>query len=59
MVSRSSSSRSSGARLVLADRLADPASPGDRGIAYEIIRFAGMHAQNRALRALLAPGSGS
>jgi uncharacterized protein YqhQ len=26
------------------------------GIAYEIIRFAGMHAQNPALRALLAPG---
>ncbi len=26
------------------------------GIAYEIIRFAGKHAQNPALRALLAPG---
>ena len=26
------------------------------GIAYEIIRFAGRHAQNTALRALLAPG---
>jgi uncharacterized protein YqhQ len=26
------------------------------GIAYEIIRFAGQHSQNRALRALLAPG---
>jgi uncharacterized protein YqhQ len=26
------------------------------GIAYEIIRFAGKHQQNTALRALLAPG---
>jgi uncharacterized protein YqhQ len=34
----------------------DPAAARDRGLAYELIRFAGKHTGNRVVMTLLAPG---
>ncbi len=44
------------AHVVLADRDPDPLLPVIAGLAYELIRFAGKHQDNRVLMTLLAPG---
>ena len=42
--------------LSVADREPDPAAALIAGLAYELIRFAGRHTENRVLMTLLAPG---